>query len=160
MKNSLRKILAGLVLASILVTGCGAAQKEQTTAAEPANTEQAAEPAQTTEAAEPAQTTEAAEPVEEATEEVTAEQAEQVAEEAVEQTTTQEQAEQVLIITYPDGGYVEVTRTEEGLLVKTSAGDEFPMTGNMPWDTLPFGETVEVDDLDEPFLTAFRDFPH
>ena len=85
--------------------------------------------------------------------------AEQVTGEAVEQ-TTEEQAEQVLVVTYSDGGYVEVTRTEEGLLVKTSAGDEFPMTGNMPWDELPFGQTVKVDDLQEPFWTAFRDFPH
>lgn len=95
----------------------------------------------------------------ETAEQVTGEAVEQTTEEAVGQ-TTEEQAEQVLVVTYSDGGYVEVTRTEEGVLVKTSAGDEFPMIGNSPWDELPFGQTVKVDDIKEPFWTAFHDFPH
>ena len=144
--------IAIAMMVFILVMGCGA------TSAAPKET--AEQVTQTTE--------EQAEQVtEEAVGQTTEEQAEQVTEEAVGQTTeeqaeqtTEEQAEQVLVVTYSDGGYVEVTRTEEGLLVKTSAGDEFPMTGNMPWDELPFGQTVKVDDLQEPFWTAFRDFPH
>ena len=125
--------IAIAMMVFILATGCGAANAAPT---QQATTQEQAEQATTQEQAEQA---------------TTQEQAEQ---------TTEERAEQVLVVTYSDGGYVEVTRTEEGLLVKTSAGDEFPMTGNMPWDELPFGQTVKVDDLQEPFCTAFRDFPH